>query len=266
MFKEDVMPKTKVKRSWFPKTLPVLCVLMLIGFVGIIPYSATLAGVDFRTIPVVTFIVQLVPQILITAVLAWLGLLLGKNLGLGTPLITAWVEKRNLKGWGKTLLISAALGFLAGVILLVLDHFVFMPKMSAALETITGNLQAPAWQGFIASFYGGIVEEVLYRLFGLTLLIWLGAKIFRNTAGIGFTVWVWVSIILMGILFGLSHLSTAAAAGVTITPLFILRTVILNSPGILFGWLYWRKGLEAAMVSHFCADVMVHVVFVLLVG
>jgi len=25
-------------------------------------------------------------------------------------------------------------------------------------------------------------------------------------------------------------------------------------PGIVWGWLYWRRGLVAAMVSHFAAD------------
>jgi membrane protease YdiL (CAAX protease family) len=29
--------------------------------------------------------------------------------------------------------------------------------------------------------------------------------------------------------------------------------------GIVFGWLYWRRGLEMAMLGHFCADLVLHV-------
>jgi membrane protease YdiL (CAAX protease family) len=31
----------------------------------------------------------------------------------------------------------------------------------------------------------------------------------------------------------------------------VARTVLLNAVvGVLFGWLYWRRSLEAAMVAH----------------
>jgi hypothetical protein len=28
--------------------------------------------------------------------------------------------------------------------------------------------------------------------------------------------------------------------------------------GVVFGWLYWRYGLLAAMIAHFSADVVLH--------
>ena len=50
-----------------------------------------------------------------------------------------------------------------------------------------------------------------------------------------------------------------------ITPLIIARAIILNGiGGIVFGWLYWKKGLESAMVSHFTSDMVLHVLFPLL--
>jgi hypothetical protein len=30
--------------------------------------------------------------------------------------------------------------------------------------------------------------------------------------------------------------------------------------GIAFGFLYWQWGLEYAMLSHFCADIVLHVI------
>ena len=51
-------------------------------------------------------------------------------------------------------------------------------------------------------------------------------------------------------LFGLGHFP-ALAQSVTLTPVLVARTVLLNerTPATV-GWLYWRRSLEAAMVAH----------------
>jgi hypothetical protein len=36
--------------------------------------------------------------------------------------------------------------------------------------------------------------------------------------------------------------------------------------GAAFGWLYWKKGLEAAMIAHGSADVVLHVLGPLVEG
>lgn len=52
-----------------------------------------------------------------------------------------------------------------------------------------------------------------------------------------------------------------------LTPILIVRTIILNGiGGIIFGWLYWKKGLESAMISHFSADIVLHVIPALAIG
>ena len=45
----------------------------------------------------------------------------------------------------------------------------------------------------------------------------------------------------------------------------VLRTLLLNGiAGIAFGWLYWKRGIEMAMLAHFSADIVLHVVTPLL--
>ena len=45
----------------------------------------------------------------------------------------------------------------------------------------------------------------------------------------------------------------------------VLRTLLLNGiAGVVFGWLYWKRGLEMAMLSHFSADIVLHVIAPLL--
>ncbi|PKL71234.1 MAG: CPBP family intramembrane metalloprotease, partial [Methanobacteriales archaeon HGW-Methanobacteriales-2] len=54
---------------------------------------------------------------------------------------------------------------------------------------------------------------------------------------------------------------------ITITPMVIARAIVLNGIGaIIFGWLYWKKGLESAMISHFSADIVLHVMFPLILS
>ena len=72
--------------------------------------------------------------------------------------------------------------------------------------------------------------------------------------------------ILAAVLFGLGHLP-ATATFLPLTPLVITRAILLNGiGGMIFGWLYWKRGLEAAMVSHFSADIVLHVLFASIVG
>ena len=43
--------------------------------------------------------------------------------------------------------------------------------------------------------------------------------------------------------------------------LVISRAIVLNGiGGVAFGWLYWKHGLESAMIAHFSADIVVHVI------
>lgn len=45
-----------------------------------------------------------------------------------------------------------------------------------------------------------------------------------------------------------------------LTSIVVVRALVLNGiAGLLFGWLYWRRGLEAAVIAHFATDIVLHV-------
>jgi membrane protease YdiL (CAAX protease family) len=119
----------------------------------------------------------------------------------------------------------------------------------------------------LASFYGGITEEILLRLFMLSLLAWIGRFASRTPEGRPGVRVLWVANVLAAILFGLGHLPATAAAGLPLDVLVITRAVVLNGlAGIVFGWFYWTFGLEAAMLSHFTGDLVLHVITPWLAG
>lgn len=144
--------------------------------------------------------------------------------------------------------ISIGLGFLAGILIIIEDYLLYY--FGGTTLTVT-TITAPVWQGFLAAFYGGINEEILMRLFFMSILIWIFFKIKKTEDGKPTHLSIWVAIILAAILFGIAHLAFTSAL-IAITPVIIARAVILNGiGGVIFGWLYWRKGLESAMISLF---------------
>ncbi len=61
----------------------------------------------------------------------------------------------------------------------------------------------------------------------------------------------WISIIVSSILFALGHWGATALAAPVITPIIFIRMLLLNGiGGIIYGWLFWKKGLEVAMIAH----------------
>lgn len=223
----------------------------------VIPYSSEITGTPF---PPLSEILSIIPIGFIQfGLYAFLGLLISAKIGLEPTPVLAGKAKI-----GDNLRLSVILGIVAGLGILVLDWliksmFTLPLKEGVSLETVTpGPLVA-----FLASFYGGIGEELALRLFFVPLfcLIIIGAmkllgyaKTWMHTDNV-----VWTSIILASVIFGLGHLP-ATEAVMYITPLVVFRAVLLNGiGGLIFGWLFYRKGLEFAMISHFSADLVLHV-------
>jgi len=96
-------------------------------------------------------------------------------------------------------------------------------------------------------------------LFLFSLLIWLAGKVWQiQRPPTSQLLWIVNALIAIG--FGVAHLPQWS----TITPLtlpIILTVVFLNSiGGLTFGYLYFENGLEAAMIAHFFADLVLHVI------
>ena len=88
----------------------------------------------------------------------------------------------------------------------------------------------------------------------------VGNKSFSKAKARMSTVTFWSANIIVAILFGLGHLPNAAMV-MHITPSVVVLALVLNGiAAIPFGYLYWKRGLESAMIAHFCADFVIYVV------
>jgi len=222
----------------------------------VIPYALAMTGAKPHTmgLPIrVAYALSGLQSAVLAFLLAWAGLRMGASVGLDAPVLRAWTARRAFVG--ETRWLAAALvGIAAGAAIIGLDVLCF-PRALAPAAAWQGH--TARWQGALACFYGGIGEEVQLRLFFMTLIAWCLARATRGKAP-----WLFVTAILLSaVAFGAGHLPAAAQVFGSLTSVVVIRTVLLNAlGGLAFGALYWRWGLEHAMLAHFCADIVLHVI------
>lgn len=248
----------------FFRQAAVLWTAGVIGTVAVTPYLTELLSEEFAKAEVKTglglvaltgiFILQ---TAVLLGVTVGVGLWAARKVGLRAPVSEALVQHQPVGPVVKQFaILSVVVGTATGFVVILLDLLVFQPLLKGAeLPKLT---EPALWKGALASLYGGIVEELLCRLFLLSVLalvlMWLSGT--RD----GLRPWVfWTANVLAALLFGLGHLP-AAASLLPLTPVWVTRILILNAlPGVVVGWLFWKRGLEAAMLAHGVADLVLHV-------
>jgi membrane protease YdiL (CAAX protease family) len=255
------------------KVFFILWIAAVLSTIALLPYalelqSSTLASLELPFPLPVLLVIQTVQNAILFGVMIFFGMLLAKRIGLSAPILDSITQGEFASEKLRSLLpISIVLGIIASVLIIGLDVYVFQPALLNELgdkaNALTQSAQPAAWKGFLASFYGGIAEEILLRLLVMSFFAWLGSFISKTSEGKPSNAVFWTANILAAVLFGLAHLP-ATASILPLTPLVITRAIVLNGvAGVVFGYLYWKRGLESAMISHFSADIVLHVLFAL---
>ncbi len=223
----------------------------------IVPIISSRVGPSPIPIPVVVLI-GVAQNLALLALIVWLGLKLSRRLGLGTPFLESWVMKPSgpTPEAASTLKESLITGVVLGMLLLI-ALLLLAPRLPNLPLLVVAKL--PLWKRFLLCFYGGIYEELLTRMFLLSLFAWLIDRGWRKVVPSLSTGAFWVANVLAALLFGLGHLPSASLF-MPITPLVVVAAIILNGiAGVGFGYLYRRRGLESAIVAHFTADFVIYV-------
>lgn len=225
----------------------------LIGILANIPLIIRLVEPQLETaqLPLGTVLFATLLQSTILLVIAVaVGLYCAPRLGLTSHLIEAvrtgqprWTALR------RELPLAITLGVLTAAVALALETLA-RPFLAAELEALAQVFPRDLATTLAGIFYGGITEEVLVRWGLLSLLAWLGWRLFERSRSAPSSRLMWGVIVIVALLFGVGHLG-AVAAVTPLTPLLIARTILLNAVvATAFGWLFWRRSLEAAMIAH----------------
>lgn len=180
--------------------------------------------------------------LLIVAVLV--GVNVAPRVGLQAPLIQAMLNRQPLGPvWQRLIPAALAIGVIGAIVLTLFGWY----QTATVPDIVEAAGDTPL---LVRLLYGGITEEILLRWGLMSLLVWLGWRFVQGRSGVPTSGIVWGGNITAALLFGVGHLPAAFMVGLT-GPLWIMLIIGANALlGILYGWLYWRKGLEAAMIAH----------------
>src|SRR5260370_34411111 len=133
---------------------------------------------------------------------------LAPKVGLGTPLLSALTTNRHIeRPLLIALLVAASLGVGVALLVILLDKWVFVPRLPLIAHL---EVNVPAWKGFLASFYGGIDEEIFLRFGVMTLLVAGLSRVFPPRGGRAGGVGLWFGPLSSAVWFGLRHLPATA--------------------------------------------------------
>jgi hypothetical protein len=254
-------------RSFNARAYLILLGLLVLAEIAEQPYGLTLTATAY---PGFWMLMRnVVPELLLYAVVGFAGLLLASQIGLGMPFIEGWTKREplwnRLPGVVGISILAGILTPLTSVLDITLASFIKPYAQYLTKFATVDVIYPPAWQGLLTSFSAGIGEETAYRLFMLSLLALLGSRLFRRQSDRPAPWLLWAASILSAILFGLAHLPLTSQLGIPIDAIVVIRIIIHNGvPGVVYGWLFWTFGLEGAMLAHASADVVLKVLIPLI--
>ena len=168
-----------------------------------------------------------------------IGIWLAKKIGL-------WKDETSIT---KKPLMAAIFVSVIGGLCLILPDILFFGKYSQAI--MDSYATKPTIPYLLATVtLGAVVEEVMLRLFMMSLVAYLLHKLFGKRDALPSTGILIAANIVAALLFAACHLP-ATFQMMGNSPILIFRCFLLNgSFGLAFGWLYRKYGLRYAMIAH----------------
>lgn len=186
-------------------------------------------------------------------VLGTVGIILGKKTGL-------WKDERKLER--KPLLITAVISVIGGLGLILPDILLFGRYSEAIMQSYAVKPTVPYM--LAAVLYGGVIEEVMLRLFAMSLIAFLLHKLFGKKQEKPATGVLIASNVIAALLFAAGHLPATALLG--LSPMILVRCFLLNGGfGLLFGYLYRKYGLRYAMLAHGGCHIISKLIWILFI-
>ena len=170
-------------------------------------------------------------------VLAAIGIVFSKKVNL-------WKEFKFNK---KAVIATVIITLIGALLLFPGDKLIFGPFSSWVNDSYNAK---PTIAKIIGGFLvGGIIEEVIMRLFMMSLFVLIGKLFCKNKKEIPVLVYI-IANILSALLFAAGHIPSTMSM-TTLTPIILIRCFVMNGGiGLLFGYLYRKHGIGYAMIAH----------------
>ena len=199
--------------------------------------------------PVVKLLTVVQPAVLLT-IAVLIGVTLASRVGLSSPMAEAIARNGPWRAALGPQILPGLLGGLAGGVGIVLTSIVSKPLLPAEVVDRIGKL-GQALPFATRLLYGGIAEELLLRWGLMTLLVWAAWRLVQRGQGRPEPAYVVGAILVSALIFAALHLPLAFLLLPQPTPAYVAFVIAANSIfGVIAGFLYWKKGLESAVIAH----------------
>lgn len=262
-----ILPQILARRR--PNTVR-FWILFIPGFIGIVSFfllvdlSALVAlfpvppGTQIPPITPVVKLLGLIQPTVLLALAVFSGVMLAQRVGLSSPFAEALVTRHPawpaLKAQLPPAVVGGAIGGAAILVLAAVSKLMLTADVIQRLHEFGNLLPLPT-----RLLYGGLTEELLLRWGLMTFLVWVIWRLAQRRQPKPTTTTFVAAILLSSIMFAIGHLPIAIMLVGERTFSIIFFVVLANSAfGLVAGYLYWKYGLESAMIAH----MLVHVVLV----
>ncbi len=241
-------------------------ILFSLGFAGVIsviPLIPALLALQPEKPPIPIFALQILSTLQSSVILAGciaLGIYFTPRVALDAPIIRRYIEQRDMAATAKNILVPGILGGVIGGIAL-LAFFAAMTPLLPADFLANAEKFSPPW--YTRLLYGGITEEILMRWGLMSFFVWLSFRTiqaFRTIQGKAEKIHAchyMIAILVSALLFALGHLPAASMLSSELTPALVFYIITGNTLfGIIAGLLFWRHGLECAILAHMVCHVI----------
>ena len=242
-------------------------VLWSAGLIGVLSFlfvdlSTLLAnlplpqGVEKPEVTPALKFLSLIQPAIIMSVAVLIGVTFASRLGLTSPIAEAIVDKRDLVTAVMPQIIPGVIGGLMGGASIVLIAALWKPFLPSEILTRTAELGKllPIPTRIL---YGGILEELLLRWGLMTFLVWIPWRVFQKGVDKPKAAYFVGAILVSSIVFGIGHLPIAFVFFPQLSFALTSYVIVANSTfGLIAGFLYWKRGLESAMIAHMLTHVV----------
>ena len=236
-------------------------ILLLSGMVGVLSFllvdlSALIslmpvpAGTDVPTVTPVLKVLSLIQPSVLLALAVLIGVQLAPKVGLSAPVAEAIAARLPVASMLKPQVLPGIIGGSLGAIFVVVCSAVIRPFLSPEIIELSRKF-AELLPMATRLLYGGITEELLLRWGFMTLLVWLGWRFLQKRQRPPTRTVVVGSILLSALVFAIGHLPITFMLIPDAHAPIVAFVITANSAfGLICGYLYCKKGLEASIIAH----------------
>ena len=198
------------------------------------------------------YLITTMQALLYALIFGFFGYLLSDKIGL----------MKSMRFEKKTVMVTIGITLLTGLILCT-DLFYFKNHIPQVAAIYQGKPSFAYWMASV--LYGGVIEEVMLRLFMMSLIAYIAWKIFFRREAAPPTGVIIAANIIAAFLFAAGHLPSTMQMFGEITPMILLRCFLLNGfAGLIFGYLYRKYGIQYSMMAHAGAHIVWKIIWIIL--